>query len=130
MKIIKQSRQRTAIKEFLATRKDHPTADVVYNSVREIYPNISLGTVYRNLSLLTDLGEIQKLSCGDNAEHFDGNISLHNHFVCKHCNAVIDLDMIDINFISTLAGCNFDGEIHGHNTMFYGLCADCKNDKI
>ena len=62
MATLKYSRQRESIKEFLMTRKDHPTADVVYENVKKIYPNISLGTVYRNLSLLSDLGEIQKLS--------------------------------------------------------------------
>ena len=62
MATLKYSRQRESIKEFLRTRKDHPTADVVYENMKLIYPNISLGTVYRNLSLLADLGEIKKLS--------------------------------------------------------------------
>ena len=56
MATLKYSRQRESIKEFLMTRKDHPTADVVYENVKKIYPNISLGTVYRNLSLLSDAG--------------------------------------------------------------------------
>ena len=58
---LRYSRQREAIKEFLMTRKDHPTADVIYQNVRLEYPNISLGTVYRNLTLLSDLGEILRL---------------------------------------------------------------------
>lgn len=62
MATLKYSRQRESIKEFLQTRTDHPTADVVYENMKLIYPNISLGTVYRNLSLLADLGEIKKLS--------------------------------------------------------------------
>ena len=62
MATLKYSRQRESIKEFLRTRTDHPTADVVYENMKLIYPNISLGTVYRNLSLLADLGEIKKLS--------------------------------------------------------------------
>ena len=60
MATLKYSRQREAIKDFLMTRKDHPTADVVYENIKKIYPNISLGTVYRNLSLLSEIGEIQK----------------------------------------------------------------------
>ena len=59
MKTLKYSRQRESIKEFLQGRTDHPTADTVYTNIREIYPNISLGTVYRNLALLASLGEIQ-----------------------------------------------------------------------
>ena len=58
---IKYSRQREAIKEFMMTRKDHPTADVVYMNVRQEFPNISLGTVYRNLTLLSEMGELLRL---------------------------------------------------------------------
>ena len=61
MKVLKYSRQRESIKACLMGRKDHPTADAVYSSIREEFPNISLGTVYRNLNLLVELGEIQKL---------------------------------------------------------------------
>ena len=62
MAALKYSRQRESIKEFLRSRTDHPTADTVYENLRQIYPNISLGTVYRNLSLLSDIGEIRKLT--------------------------------------------------------------------
>ena len=60
----KRSKQRDSIQRFLQTRKDHPTAEVVYQNIREEIPNISLGTVYRNLSLLSEMGEIQKISAG------------------------------------------------------------------
>ena len=80
---LKHSKQRDSILEFLAARKDHPTADVVYMNVREQLPNISLGTVYRNLTLLSDLGEILRLRVGDGTDHFDADTSPHNHFVCK-----------------------------------------------
>lgn len=66
---LKYSRQREAIKDFLMTRNDHPTADVVYSNVRTEFPNISLGTVYRNLTLLADLGEIARLRVGDGVDH-------------------------------------------------------------
>ena len=77
MATLKYSRQREAIKDFLMTRKDHPTADVVYENIKKIYPNISLGTVYRNLSLLSEIGEIQKLSNFGGADHFDGLSLIH-----------------------------------------------------
>ena len=94
MAALKYSRQRESIKEFLMTRKDHPTADVVYENVRKIYPNISLGTVYRNLSLLSELGEIQKLSNFGGADHFDGCVTPHCHFMCKKCGQVLDREKI------------------------------------
>ena len=88
---LKYSHQRESIKEFLMTRRDHPTADVVYDNMKTIYPNISLGTVYRNLSLLSDIGEIRKLSNFGGADHFDGNTEPHCHFMCTECGCVQDL---------------------------------------
>lgn len=93
MKAIKHSKQRDSIKTCLMGRRDHPTADAVYMSIREEFPNISLGTVYRNLNLLVDLGEIQKLTCGNGPDRFDADTSPHYHFVCRHCGAVSDLKM-------------------------------------
>ena len=90
---LKHSRQRDSIKEFLASRKDHPTADVVYAGVRQSFPNISLGTVYRNLTLLADMGEIARLRVGDGVDHFDYNISPHYHFICSECGCVTDLEL-------------------------------------
>lgn len=127
MKALKYSRQRESINNFLKTRTDHPTAEEIYMHLKNDFPNISLGTIYRNLSLLAELGEINKLSCGDMAEHFDANTFPHYHFICKDCHSVIDLDMEDLNFINTLASKSFNGEIEGHNTYFYGKCEACKN---
>lgn len=125
---LKYSRQRQVIKDFLMTRKDHPTADVVYMNVRQEYPNISLGTVYRNLTLLSDIGEIQRLRLGDGVDHFDADTSKHYHFVCTRCGSVIDLEMDDIDDIIKTANAKFDGEVEGHVTYFYGICGKCKNN--
>lgn len=124
--MLKYSRQREAIKTFLAGRYDHPTAETVYLGIKEEFPNISLGTVYRNLSLLSDIGEIQKLSTGIGPDRFDGNPALHYHFICKHCGSVLDLSVDGLDHINVLANQGFDGEIEGHITYFYGKCADCK----
>ena len=122
---LKHSKQRDLIKSFLMTRKDHPTADVVYMNVRQQHPNISLGTVYRNLTLLADLGEIARLRVGDGVDHFDADTSPHYHFVCQHCGSVIDLQMDCIDNIVTTASANFGGRIEGHVTYFYGSCGNC-----
>lgn len=124
---LKHSKQRDMIKAFLMGRKDHPTADVIYMNVRREFPNISLGTVYRNLTLLADMGEIKRLRVGDGVDHFDADISPHYHFVCTECNSVIDLEMDNIDTIQEIAGAGFDGRIAGHVTYFYGTCGVCTN---
>lgn len=127
---LKYSKQRETIKNFLMTRKDHPSADVVYMNVKKTYPHISLGTVYRNLTLLSDIGEITRLHLGDGVDHFDFNTKPHYHFYCNDCGSVIDLDMDAIEDIVSTAGKNFNGLIDGHTTYFYGTCEDClKNRK-
>lgn len=122
---LRHSRQREAIMEFLKTRKDHPTADVVYQNVRQKFPNISLGTVYRNLTLLSDIGEILRLRLGDGTDHFDADTSNHYHFVCTECKSVIDLNMESIESIENTARENFSGTITGHIAYFYGTCEKC-----
>ena len=113
------------------TRKDHPTADVVYENVKKIYPNISLGTVYRNLSLLSDLGEIQKLSSFGGADHFDGCVTPHCHFMCTECKRVLDLETEDMNKLAPKAVKNFGGKIASCDIRFFGLCEDClKNTEV
>lgn len=125
MKTLKYSRQRESIKEFLMGRTDHPTADAVYMSIREQFPNISLGTVYRNLNLLVELGEIQKVSCGDGADHFDADTRDHYHFLCTDCGSVYDIPMETVEDINSLASSHFPGSIQGHITYFYGRCQNC-----
>ena len=122
---LKHSSQRDSILEFLKTRKDHPTADVVYMNVRKSFPNISLGTVYRNLTLLSDIGQIAKIRVGDCVDHFDADTSPHHHFVCKECGAVIDLTLPPLSSVDEAASAHFDGQIEGHTIYFYGKCKAC-----
>lgn len=124
--MLKYSKQRESIKNFLVTRYDHPTAETVYLNIRREFPNISLGTVYRNLNLLAEIGEIQKLSPGIGPDRFDGNPAPHYHFICRHCGCVMDLTVSGLDHINILAGQDFDGEIKGHITYFYGACPSCK----
>lgn len=128
MSTTKYSRQRESIKEYLYNTKEHPTADNIYIKIREKYPNISLGTVYRNLNLLVAQGEIIKLSTGDGSDRFDGNPLPHYHFVCTECSCIQDLDIAPdaLDHINRIASAGFDGEIKGHSTFFYGKCSKCK----
>ena len=131
MAALKYSRQRASIKEYLSNTREHPTADTVYLHVREEFPNISLGTVYRNLNLLADIGEAIKISTPNGGDRFDGRTDPHYHVVCTCCGNVSDLEMSEeqIHYINQLANDNFDGSIESHTTLFYEICAECANKK-
>lgn len=128
MAALKYSRQRESIKNYLLTTREHPSADTVYSHVKEEFPNISLGTVYRNLKLLANLGEIAKISSPDSVDRFDGFVQPHNHFFCTCCRRILDLDlsMEEISRLNQAAAETFDGQIESSNTIFYGKCSDCK----
>lgn len=125
MAVTKYSRQREAIKEYLSQTKEHPTADMIYLKIREKYPNISLGTVYRNLNFLAEKGEIIKLDGMDGSDRFDGRTKPHYHFLCNKCQKLMDLEMESIDHINEIAGKGFSGKIEGHVTYFYGQCPEC-----
>ena len=122
---IKYSKQREAILTYLQSTKSHPTAETVYMTIREEFPKISLGTVYRNLNLLAECGEILRLDCGDGIDHFDATVAPHHHFICRACGQVLDLDMPSIDEINDTAAEKFDGQIEGHQIYFYGKCKKC-----
>lgn len=125
---LKYSRQRESIKQYLASTNEHPTADTVYMHVKEEYPNISLGTVYRNLNLLTSLGEALKISDPDGADRFDGCVLPHSHFFCTECRKVLDLELDTEELLKKhIAASGFDGIVESSRTIFYGKCSDCKN---
>ena len=127
MAALKYSRQRESIKHYLMTTKEHPTADTVYLHVKKDFPNISLGTVYRSLNLLTDIGEAVKISTPNGGDRFDGRLEPHNHFLCTKCGRLLDLDldMHSIEEVNRLAAENFDGVITSSSMLFYGECSDC-----
>ncbi len=129
MVVQKRSRQREAILEVIKNTKCHPTADWVYAEVRKVIPNISLGTVYRNLSMLAENGIIQKLNIGTSVEHFDGNPVCHYHVCCSQCGRIDDIDAEPLSEINRWASERFSGEIYEHYTMFVGKCSECKNVK-
>ena len=131
MAALKYSRQRASIKEYLAHTKEHPTADTVYMHVRKEFPNISLGTVYRNLNLLADMGDVVKITTPDGGDRFDGQTYPHYHVVCTSCGEVIDLilDQSHMDLTDQVAGAHFSGTIDSHTTLFYGTCEECLKKK-
>jgi Fur family peroxide stress response transcriptional regulator len=128
MKILNRSRQREAIYQCLVGRYDHPTADMIYEEVKNEFPNISLGTVYRNLMLLEEMGKIQRIPSNDTRDHYDGNVSEHPHFICSQCHKVMDLHMEHLEFLHNLVNPEFDGEVERSQLIFFGKCTKCKTN--
>ncbi|MGN0171082.1 MAG: transcriptional repressor [Lachnospiraceae bacterium] len=124
--MLKNSKQREAIRTVLMETKSHPSAETVYQMLKATYPNISLATVYRNLNLLTELGEITKVSGTTGSDRFDGNVNPHIHFFCTDCNTILDLPSPenDTDQVAIMQE-TFSGKITGHVTNYYGLCPDC-----
>lgn len=130
----KYSRQREALLTELRSRKDHPTAEDLYLSLRAVLPNYSLGTVYRNLADLSADGVIMKITSGYGPERYDGNVKPHGHFTCTKCGRVIDLDgfyegYIDTNTIMKDVAKSKSGKeiasISEIRIMLYGQCINC-----
>lgn len=99
--------QRLAIYRFILSRSDHPTADQIYQALIKDYPTISLGTIYKTLHLLKELGLIQELGFNEGAVRYDPNVELHINLVCTKCGRISDFDSkkfksIWENFISDL----------------------------
>ncbi len=122
------SRQREAILNVLCSTKSHPTAAWIYEKVRETIPNISLGTVYRNLGVLESEGHIRKIPVGDNHEHFDGDISHHSHFYCKSCEQIIDI-FIETEDSRTMVEKETGARVDSYTYTFSGVCKKCLYDK-
>ena len=118
------SKQRDAIFENLRSRKDHPTAEEIYLSLKPAMPAISLATVYRNLAQLENEGLILRLGSGGSAR-YDGDTDPHYHLLCLGCGRVFDIPYIDDGGLCEKAGKLFDGEVLSTVVTFRGYCVRC-----
>ena len=120
------TKQRQLILDELMGVTSHPTADELYQMVRKRLPKISLGTVYRNLEIMSDCGVIQKLDIGGTQKRFDANATTHYHVRCATCGKVDDLDMPPDRNVEKEAGKLSNYKILRHRLEFTGICPDCK----
>jgi len=121
--------QRRIILEELQKVSSHPTAVELYEMVRRRMPKISLGTVYRNLDLLADMGAIAKLDLTGTEARFDGDPAPHYHVRCVRCGRVDDLDGLPANPIGNQPRQAGGYEILGHRLEFVGICPRCRNER-
>lgn len=118
------SRQRELIHQALKGTRQHPTAEMLYQWLKPENPNLSLGTVYRNLNLLVEEGAIARMAFP--VERYDANTQPHPHFRCGVCGGVYDLELPYDAALDEKALVASGHDIKGHELLFYGTCARCK----
>jgi Fur family peroxide stress response transcriptional regulator len=127
----KHFKKRDAILACLRGTDVHPSADWVFAQIKNEYPDISLGTVYRNLALFKQQGVIQSLGTVNGVERFDGNIEPHVHFICQYCDSVMDLPQMEIpESLCSRAAQETGGNVENCQLTFTGTCQSCFLEKI
>jgi Fur family peroxide stress response transcriptional regulator len=121
----KRSKQREKIYQVLKRTRSHPTAEWVYEKVREQIPRVSLGTIYRNLHVLQEQGKILELDFGEGFSRYDAFVEPHYHFVCDSCGAVQDLEVPPQNDLHDRLRHMVKGMIRSHRLDFFGICSTC-----
>ncbi len=127
-RVLRNTTQRQLVLKVVNESKDHPTADKIYERARQVDPSISVGTVYRNLNLLSQLGEILHLTVPTGPDHYDFNLRDHYHFFCRRCHRVEDMKQADIA-INVNAALMPGYRLEGHKLIFFGLCPACMGEK-
>ena len=122
---LRMTKQRKVVLEELRKTCSHPSADELYEIVRRRMPRISMGTVYRNLEVLSELGEIQKLELSGALKRYDGHPHRHYHIRCVQCDKVVDAPIAPLNQLEDELYNTTVFEIIGHNLEFTGLCPAC-----
>lgn len=123
----KHFRKRDAILTCVRSTTAHPSADWVFEHVKEQVPDISLATVYRNLALFKEQGLIQSLGTVKGVERFDGNTEPHVHFICTGCGAVVDLPQISVpEELNDAVSRSSGGRVDSCQLSFTGLCGECR----
>lgn len=132
----KHSDKRDAILGMLQSTTEHPSAQGIYDKLKPRIPNLSLGTVYRNITIFLHEGLAASVGVVDGEERFDGVVEPHPHLVCSRCGRVMDLPCPEAHIAQAviLTGSrppespeSGDFTVDYRKTVFYGLCGDCRN---
>ena len=122
----RNTKQKALIHSAVRGTKTHPTAEQVHAMLSETVSGISLGTVYRNLNHMAELGQIRRISVTNSPDRFDGDISPHHHICCNGCGKFCDFFDIDYDEKLDCAIEEKSGFLQiKHETVFYGVCPDC-----
>lgn len=124
------SKKRQAILEVICNTTIHPTVEWVYQTLKPQYPDLSLGTVYRNIAGFKQEGLVCRAAIVNGQERLDGNLSAHSHFICTQCGAVLDLcgDLQD-PMLNQQIEQDYEVQVEYQEVVFYGKCPACKSGK-
>jgi Fur family peroxide stress response transcriptional regulator len=128
--MLKKTKQKEAILAALKSTRSHPTADWIYKQVRALVPNIGLATVYRNLKLLKEHGDIVELDMGADLRRFDAYTENHYHFRCSRCSEVFDIDEQVNKELDERVKIKTGFDVFYHRLEFRGICSSCKNCQL
>ncbi len=124
----RRTKQREAILRLLKGTSCHPTADQIYDEIRKKMPNISKGTVYRNLKVLQEMGLTSELNLNGTVSRFEVKQDSHYHFRCERCGRVFDVDEPVDKELDRRVALRTGLKISHHQLEFRGLCRDCQHE--
>jgi len=123
---LKVTAQRLVICDLIFSRKDHPTAEQIYQNVKKKYPMISLGTIYKTLHLLKELGLIQELGFNEGSIRYDPDMELHINMICSECGKIHDYKCDKVKEMWNVIISDLKVKPKGQRIDIYYECEDCK----
>ena len=123
---MKYSRQRELVLAEVKSSREHPTADMVYAALKADNPSLSLGTVYRNLNLLAQMGQIHKIGMPEGSDRFDGRTDEHYHMLCQKCGRVYDVQLDTLSELDGQIQSQTGFLVHSHDLIVRGVCRTCQ----
>lgn len=126
-KPLRYSRQRERLLEVLRGTATHPTAGWLYDMLKPEFPNLSLGTVYRNLAVLIEQGVVKKIDSGSTFDRYEAKTTPHYHLICRECGTIIDFEKRLFPEIDAVISEVADFTVEGHRIDFFGTCSACRD---
>ena len=126
---MKFSKQRELILNYILNSHEHLTADTIYADLKKDNPELSLGTVYRNLTKLTEIGAIKKVSLPNQVDKFDKNLEPHAHFICDECGSITDINIPEVDKFLNKISKDEDISIRKYDITLNGTSKKCKSNK-
>ena len=125
MEARKYSKKRAAILEALRSTDEHPSAEMLYTRLTSEFPDLSLGTVYRNLAMFVADGDVISVGTVAGQERYDADTAPHAHFICSHCGRVLDVSSPNLEGIERQVERQVGGVVISSSLSFTGKCARC-----